>query len=206
MSEPRAKATIPLPREGMLGVFDRLVGPGAARWEVAGTISFAALGAVAAPLLLHRQRPSANPVELVVASAIGKDLGGGAWSSETPSSKRWYHRNGSSRVGRVGIAALHVYPFLVEAASGRGHWRSATISYSTLVAGVVVLELTPSDKRRATATGLYTVWLAGTSIAAPPPTGYAWMPPLLGFKLLIGQGTPRGPLSALRRQRRRLRG
>jgi hypothetical protein len=203
MSESKT-ATILQPREGMLGVLDRIVGPGAARWEIAGTMSFAAIGALVAPALLHRQQPDSSPIELAVASAIGKDLGGGVWCTETPSAKRWYQRQDSTHLGRIGFAALHVYPFMVEAASGRGDWRSAAISYSTLVAGAATLELTPTDKRRSVATGLYTAWLAGTTIVAPSPSGYAWMSPLLGFKLLVGHGTPRGPLSALRRRPKRL--
>ena len=206
MSEPNARATFPQPRDGTLGEWDKFVGPGAARWENAGSLGFAVVGAASAPHLVHRQRPGANPVELAVAAAVGADLGGGAWCNETPSCKRWYHRAGSRRLGRVAFAAAHVYPFLVEATSGRGQWRSAATSYSTLVASAAVLELVPADRRRSVAYGLYTAWLAGTSIVSPPPTGYAWLPALLGFKLLVGHGTPRGPLSALRRRRRSLRG
>ena len=200
MSESNSKATIPHPRDGALGEWDKFVGPGAARWENAGTLGFAAVGAVAAPALVRRERPGANPVELAVAAAVGADVGGGAWCNETPSCKRWYHRAGSRRVGRVGFAALHLYPFLVEVTSGRRNWRSAAASYGSLLAGAAVLELAPADKRRSAASGLFTAWLAGTSILAPPPSGYAWLPPLLGFKILLGHGTPRGPLDGLRRR------
>ena len=205
MSDSNAKSTIPQPRDGWPGEWDRLVGPGAARWENAGSLGFAAVGAASAPYLVRRQRRDVNPVELAVAAVVGGDLGGGAWCNETPSSKRWYHRAGTTRLGRVGFAAMHVYPFLVEATSGRGQWRSATISYGTLVASAAVLELVPRDRRRSVAYGLYTVWLAATSIISPPPAGYAWLPSLLGFKLMVGHGTPRGPLSAVRRRPRRMR-
>ena len=47
-------------------------------------------------------------------TAVGLDLGGGAWCNETPSCKRWYHRAGTRRRDRVAFAALHVYPFLAE--------------------------------------------------------------------------------------------
>ena len=181
------------------------MGPGASRWENAGTLGFAVTGAVAAPALVHRQRPQASPVELAVASAVGLDIAGGAWCNETPSCKRWYHRAGTTRRDRVAFSALHLYPFLVEAVSGRRQWRNAAVSYGTLVAASAVLELASSERKRSVATGLYTVWLAGTSIVAPPPAGYAWLPSLLGFKLLLGHGTPRGPLSALRRRPKRLR-
>ncbi len=203
MSETK-KATIPPPREGLIGEWDKFVGPGATRWENAGTLGFAAIGAATAPAMVHRQRPEASPVELAVASTVGLDIAGGAWCHETPSCKRWYHRAGSTRRGRVGFAALHLYPFLVEAVSGRHQWRSAAISYGTLVASAAVLELASSERKRSVASGLYTVWLAGTSIVAPPPAGYAWLPSLLGFKLLLGHGSPRGPLSALRRRSKRL--
>ncbi len=206
MAKPKDKGTIPPPREGLIGEWDKFVGPGASRWENAGTLGFAAAGAVAAPALVKRQRPDASPVELAAASAVGLDLGGGAWCNETPSCKRWYHRVGTRRRDRVAFAALHLYPFLAEAMSGRRQWRSAAVSYSTLVASAAMLELASSEKRRSVAYGLYTLWLAGTSIVAPPPSGYAWLPSVLGFKLLLGHGTPRGPLSALRRRRRSPRG
>ncbi len=206
MSERDAKTNPPRPREGMLGVWDRVVGPGAARWEMAGTVGFAAAAALLAPILLQRQRPAASSLELAVASAIGKDLGGGVWRAETPSSKQWHYRPESGRLARVGIAAAQVHPVLAEAASGRGQWRSAVIAHSTLVAGAALLELTPAERRRSTAISLYAAWLGAILVAAPPPPGYAWMPALLGYKQLVGEGTPRGPLSALRRRRRALRG
>lgn len=58
MSEARARqrASMPAPHEGLIGEWDEFVGPGAARWENAGSLGFAAVGAVAAPTLLHRQR------------------------------------------------------------------------------------------------------------------------------------------------------
>lgn len=205
MSAPNTKATIPQPRDGALREWDKLAGPGAARWENAGTLGLAAAGAIAAPALVRRENPGANPIELAVAAAVGADVGGGAWCNETPSCKRWHHRDGSRRLGRIGFAALHLYPFLVEATSGRGDWRAAAASYASLLASTAVLELAPRDKRRSVAGGLYTVWLAGTSIVAPAPSGYAWLPPLLGFKLLVGHGTSRGPLDALRRHRRGFR-
>ena len=204
MSQPTERGTIPPPRDGWLGEWDKLVGPGASRWENAGTLGFAAAGAVGAPVLVHRQRPGADPVELAVAAAVGTDVAGGAWCNETPSCKRWYHRAGTTGLGRVGFAALHLYPFLVEAMSGRGQWRSAAISYASLTACAVVLELAPRERRRSVAYGLYTAWLATTSVVSPPPSGYAWLPSLLGFKLLVGHGTPRGPLNAVRRRRKRL--
>ena len=206
MAEPKTKGTIPSPRDGLVGEWDKFVGPGAARWENAGTLGLAAVGAVTAPALVRRQRPDAGPLELAAAGAVGMDLGGGAWCNETPSCKRWYHRAGSRRRDRVAFAALHLYPFLAELVSGRRQWRNAAISYSTLVASAALVELASTENKRSVAGGLYTVWLAGTSIVAPPPSGYAWLPSVLGFKLLLGHGTPRGPLSALRRRRRRLRG
>ena len=206
MAKPKKKDTIPAPRAGLAGEWDKFVGPGASRWESAGTLGFAAVGAVAAPSLVKRQRPDARPVELAVVSAVGLDVGGGAWCNETPSCKRWYHRAGTRRRDRVAFAALHLYPFLAEAMSGRGQWRNAAVSYSTLVASAALLELAPNERKRSMAYGIYTLWLAGTSIVAPPPSGYAWLPSLLGLKLLLGHGTPRGPLSALRRRRRSLRG
>jgi hypothetical protein len=199
------KGTIPPPREGLLGEWDKFVGPGAAGWENAGTLGFAAVGAVAAPAMVRRQRPEANPLELAAASAMGLDIAGGAWCNETPSCKRWYHRAGSTRRARIGFAALHLYPFLAELVSGRRQWRNAAVSYLSLTGAAALLELASSEHKRSVASGLYTAWLAGTSVAAPPPAGYAWLPSLLGFKLLLGHGTPRGPLAALRRRPRRFR-
>lgn len=205
MNESR-KTTIPPPREGLPGEWDKFVGPGATRWENAGTLGFAVVGATAAPAMVRRQRPGAGPLELAAASAMGLDIAGGAWCNETPSCKRWYHRAGSTRRGRVGFAALHLYPFLAEFVSGRHQWHNAAISYSSLVGAAALLELASSERKRGVASGLYTAWLAATSIVAPPPSGYAWLPSLLGFKLLLGHGTPRGPLSALRRRRKGLAG
>jgi len=42
--------------------------------------------------------------------------------------------------------------------------------------------------------------------ASGSPSGYAWLPALPGFRILLGHGTPRGPLSGLRHRRRLRRG
>jgi hypothetical protein len=56
MSQPTATATIPEPRDGWLGAWGRFVRPGAARWENAGSIGFAALSPMDA-LRRHPRRP-----------------------------------------------------------------------------------------------------------------------------------------------------
>jgi hypothetical protein len=192
----------PTPRDGALGFWDNLIGPDASVWEAAGTIAFGAIGAIGAPTLVRRARRGSGPLEWVIAAGVGLDVAALAWASETPSSKRWWHRKGSSRIGRIVYASTNVQAFVVEAASRRFEWRSATISYVTMVGSAAVLEVVPEDRRRSTAQALYTVWLAGTSIAAPPPSGYAWLPAVLGYKVIIGQGTPRPPLARLGHRRR----
>ncbi|MFN8629351.1 MAG: glycine zipper 2TM domain-containing protein [Chloroflexota bacterium] len=177
---------MPAPRPGLAGSWDRFMGPGATPVENAGTVVGAVLGGIIGSLLPHRGR------ERVLGAVAGFDVLGGVWANETPAAKRWYHREGVGRFASTQFAAVHVYPFLVEAVTGRRAWRRAAVQWAGPVIASAIVEATPpaSQERVATAASA----LAGAAGAVLAPAGFRWLPPLLAVKLIHAHAAADGPL------------
>ncbi|HEX5828591.1 MAG TPA: hypothetical protein VFY23_13785 [Candidatus Limnocylindrales bacterium] len=175
--------TAPAPRPGLDAIWDRLVGPGANAAEQAAVVAAASVGAIAGGLLPRTR------TERLLGVAIGADAAGGLVANETTPVKRWYHREGQPAWEPAAFAAFHVYPFLVEAASGRRAWGRAALAWAlpVLASGVVAAA---HETARPTAAVLATgVAVTGARLAPP---GWRWLPPLLAYKLVFGHATTDG--------------
>lgn len=173
-----------VPRPGLDSIWDRLVGPGANAAEQAAVVGAAAVGALVGGTAPARSR------ERLVGALIGLDAGGGVVANETIPVKRWYHREGQSRGEPARFAAFHVYPFVVEAASGRRAWGRAALAWGLPVLASAAVASVPKPHQRSAATVLATgVAAAGLALA---PGGWRWLPPLLAYKLVLGHATGDG--------------
>jgi hypothetical protein len=92
------------PRPGLLGHWDRFVGPGASWAENAGTFAFAAAGAILGDG--WDRRAATN--ERALLRALAFDLWGGAWVNNTRASVEWYERPGQGARRHITFAALHL--------------------------------------------------------------------------------------------------
>jgi hypothetical protein len=180
------------PLAGLDGAWDRLVGPGANAAEQAAVLAGAAVGGLVGGVAPRRAR------ERVLGVLIGVDAGGGVVANETTPVKRWYHRPGQSPREPALFAALHVYPFLVEAVSGRRAWGRAAVTWALPVIAAAAVPAARAPDRRPAALVLATgVAAAGAALA---PRGWRWLPPLLAVKLVLGHATSDGgPLARLLR-------
>lgn len=182
------------PRLGLLGRWDRLVGPGATVMENVGTIGLAAVGAFLA--LRSTSRAPASPEASTGARRLSVllmavDLWGGAWCNNTPSAAHWYERDGQGPRDHLAFAAAHVHPFVL-AWLDRGHhgprrwsvWGAAHYGYQMLATTTVVSRRDRRSRRVlsiiATAGALALDRSLGRSPNAP------WFAPVYHLKLLAG--------------------
>lgn len=190
-------------RGGVLGTWDRVVGPGATRWENAATLAAGLAGGVLAPRLVRRTGPGPalglGGRSLVRALAL--DLWGGAVCNNTPAAARWYGRPGQGDREHLVFAVAHLHPFIV-AWVDRDRlrlpwwaWGSAHHGYLVL-ATALVRRVGHRRREAAVATTLIGVGLDRLLGAAPSAP---WFAPVLYVKLLLGHAADAALLGQGRR-------
>ena len=197
-------------RDGLLGRWDRIVGPNAGLVENVGTVGLGLVGAAVAPGLRRGPSPPSHRLAEALAPGVLRilalDLWGGAWCNNTPAAARWYHRRGQGRAQHLAFAAAHVHPFVLawlDRGSGRGGGRSRMVwalgQYGYLMTATAFLAGHDRGTQRAAAlvaaaVGVLLDRLLGTSSSAP------WFGPVYYLKLLAGHvggaaALPRDPLT-----------
>ena len=194
-------------RTGLLGRWDRAVGPGATTAENVGTVCLAVAGALLAPRFGSDASPDpkafAQRSRHLAVRVMAFDLWGGAWCNNTPASARWYQREGQGPTQHLTFAAAHLHPFLLawldrSEKDGRPRWLWASALYGYLMVATVVVTQGEHRRRRvglvATAGGVALNEFLGGSASAP------WFAPVYYVKLLAGHAagaaaTPGGPFT-----------
>lgn len=177
-------------RSGILGGWDRFVGPGQSRTERAGIIAATVAGMLWGDHTLDGQAPRRYRMLMRLAAI---DLWGGAWVNNTPTCVRWYARPGQDVGEHLGFAALHLLHAgavgYIDAADGsRTHGSAlgwALTHYAWMLSCSAGIVVAPRRTRlplalAATAAGLGLDRALGPSQAAP------WFAPIYYTKLLAG--------------------
>jgi len=136
-----------------------------------------------------------NWLQLVVASALAFDVGGGLVSNALNSCKRFYHTPPKPAEGKLGaalkhpllFASAHVHSILVALLFEAERWATYGLAwYALLIASVVVVRRTPLYLQRPAS---FLAILLATVInfygIAPVP-GFEWLAPLLFIKIVYG--------------------
>ena len=176
----------PSPRSGLLGVLDRIVGPGATRSEWTLNVVPALIAAALAPTYAYFMDVNWSTFAYVVAALLALDMVGGVVTTATATGRRWYHRSSLGTGAQMGFIGLHLVhlvlvswlflgwdPFWVLAAGG---W--------LLFAALGVLTA-PADLRRPLAMLSYAIALMLALFVLPQPEGLEWFLPLYYLKLLV---------------------
>ena len=176
----------PQPRRGLLGEWDKFVGPGQTRaefWLILIPSVVAALGVAA---YAHFQVLHWNGLQYAVAMLMAFDLTGGIVCNATTAAKRWYHRPGQGPVLHVGFIAVHIVYFLLVAWLFRGmDWLYFAV-FSVLLLGFSLVALAvPLYLQRAVTLLLYATVLLVAFFGFSAITGLEWFIPLLFLKLLV---------------------
>lgn len=183
---------LPIPRSGLFGLWDRLIGPGATVAENTLILVSSISGSIAAVLRLRLLE--FDILHLVVGAIIGFDIIGGAVCNATDTTKRWYHRPRVSWVQHIAFVLPHlghvaIIAWLFQSRAGFDWNYFSTVSICLLLATIVVL-VVPTYLKRPVAAGLYLVTMAVGFYTVGLTTGLEWFIPALFLKLLIGHLVP----------------
>lgn len=182
----RAEQELLRPREGMSGLLDRFVGPGATPAELALQFVLPLGAAVAAVTYAAYAIESWTVIQYILCAVLAFDIVGGIITNSTSSGKRWYHRTGQGFPQHFGFVMLHLGHLVIVS------WLFLTFDLLWLVtagiylliAGLAVI-LSPLYLQRPVALVMYagSVLLALYVLASPP--GMEWFLPLFYLKLLV---------------------
>ena len=186
-----AAASVPVPRPGLLGSWDRLVGPGMTVSETVMVLAASGAGALLAGWLMATSGASIWRVGL--AALIGFDVIGGAVCNGTWTTRAWYHRSGQTWVQHLGFALPHLAYVAVVAAYFRGG--AFDRAYMLVFGGGLVVALTaillaPPRLKTPVAFCGYLAVLSAVEVAAGPTPAMGWFEPALMLKLLLGHAIP----------------
>ncbi|MBD1942554.1 hypothetical protein H6F50_09325 [Coleofasciculus sp. FACHB-712] len=176
----------------MLGLWDRLIGPGATPAENILILTSAFVGAALAAFRLWLLGFGFLPI--AVGAIIGFDIIGGAVCNATDTTKRWYHRPEVNSVEHITFILPHLLHIALAAwffRVGVGFdWNYFTsVSACLLLATAVVLAV-PVYLKRPLAVGLYLIAVAIGLYKVGFTPGLEWFIPALFLKLLIGHLVP----------------
>lgn len=179
------------PRNGLLGSWDRLVGPGMSRGETLLVLAASVSGLVFAGILMSSSGASLLSVGL--SALIGLDVVGGAVCNGTRTTRAWYHRPGQTWVQHAEFIAPHLAYVIVVAAFLRGpafNSRYALVFGVGLVGAAAAVLCAPERLKTPVAFSGYLVVLCAVTIGTGPTPAMAWFEPALLLKLLLGHLVP----------------
>jgi hypothetical protein len=187
--------TVLQPRAGILGSWDRLVGPGMTGGETVLVLGTSALAA--ALVAIHAGTLGFGLPLVLLAAFIAADVIGGAVCTMTCIAKRWHHRPGQRPSDHLGFIALHLLHVAVVAWAFRGE--GFDLAFALTIGGwlgiaALIVVRAPRVLRSPLAAAAFVVALGLSLYALGPTPGLEWFVPLLFLKLLLGHAVP--PLHA----------
>ena len=181
----------PQPRPGLLGSWDRLVGPGMRRDETVLVLGTSVVGSALAGWVLAMN--GAGLWLILLGAFIAFDVIGGAVCNATETTKRWYHRSGATLRDHASFVGLHVLHIAIVAWAFRGAGfdlaYAAALSACLLVAMAGVL-LSPSHLKLPVAVTFCLIAIGLVLYVLGPTPGLEWFVPALFLKLLVGHLVP----------------
>lgn len=174
------------PRSGLLGYWDRMVGPTATAAEQGITLAVATLWTVVVCGYAIYASLGWSTLQLLVIAVMTFDLAGGVTAASSVSGRRWWHRAEKTSRDHLTFVAVHVHPFVLAALFPGVTWAVATTLYvSLLLASGLILRVGPT-LRRMTALALFSLWVLFAAYHSLFPTGLEWFGTLLYLKLFVG--------------------
>lgn len=185
----------PEPRAGVLGGWDRFVGPGATNAEellqliLGGAI---AIGGVV--LFWLAQGQTVSIWQWLFVAVLAFDIGGGIVTNSTSAAKRWYHRPGHGRLQHLGFVAAH----LVHIGLMAFLFADAPIAYALALGGMLMIStvlvlFSPLYLQRPMAVGLAMIVIMAGQLPLFDIAGLDWFIPALMLKLILGHALKEAP-------------
>ena len=187
----------PEPRRGLLGEWDKFVGPGQTKAELWLILVPSFLMGLAVPWYALTTRLGWTTIQLVIAGVIALDLTGGVVTNATATAKRWYHRPGQSWRQHLSFVAAHaIHIFLIAWLFRDGDWLYFGIYYAYLLIASLIIIFTPLYIQRPVALLLIVCVLLLNFYGFLPTAGLEWFVPIFFLKLLVSHLLKEAPYPA----------
>lgn len=187
------------PRRGMLGMWDKFVGPGATaseEWlQLGGGLALA--GFIGILLYLQRDMLNWSGLQVAAAALLLFDLIGGIITNATSAAKRWYHRAGQEGLAaHLPFVAVHGIHLLIVAAIFRSmDWGFFIVLYGYLLLAAVIILRMPLYLQRPVSLMLFCGgFVLGQYVFTPVP-GLEWFIPFFYLKLLVSHLLKEAPFT-----------
>lgn len=184
------------PRAGLLGYWDRFVGPGATAGEFWLMVAPAVLAALALPVYVDWAGLGWSTAKTIIMSLLALDLVGGVVTNGSNCAKRWYHRPGQGFAQHFGFVALHGFHVLVIAwLFYRMDLGYIGLVYGYLLLGSLIILKVPLYLQRPTALLVYVGGLGLATIVVAPVPGMQWFLPVFYLKLFVSHLVAESPVT-----------
>ena len=187
----------PEPRSGLIGQWDKFIGPGASQAEIWLQLVPAVLAGISIIFYANSKGLEWSIPQYIIAAIVALDMVGGAITNATNTAKRWYHREGQGfkqhfsfiviHGGQIVLVAWFFYPDI---------WlQYFLILYGYLLATSLVILLVPLYLQRAVAILCYGGAILISSYVLIPIPGLEWFVPIFFLKLLVSHLLREAPFS-----------
>jgi hypothetical protein len=184
----------PEPRQGLAGVLDRFVGPGATKGELFLQFTFALLMSISVILYAHFNNLGWSVIQHIVAALIAFDLAGGIVTNATASAKRWYIPMWHKTKWCWTLIATNIFaPFLVAWVFRSMDWFFGMVVYSYAVIAPILLLKVPLHLQRPTAFILFCGAMLTDIYLFKPIPGLEWFLPFYFMKVILSQAIREEP-------------
>ena len=176
----------PLPRPGLRGLVDRVVGPGASRGELLLNIVPALAAAFAAPIYAAQIGVDWSAFAYVVAALLALDLVGGVATTASRSGRRWYHGPDHGAGRHLAFIVPHILHLVLVSwlfLDSDVLW--VVVAGGYLLAAALAVLAVPADLRRPLAMLAYAGSLVLALFVLAAPLGLEWFLPIYYLKLLV---------------------
>ncbi|MBZ0276137.1 MAG: hypothetical protein K8I60_08335 [Anaerolineae bacterium] len=186
MSVLHSTDSVPQPRAGLLGSWDRFIGPGATTAE---NILILGVPLVAAALLLiyAASKPLAwTPLQTFLAALLALDMTGGVVTNAATAAKRWYHRPGQTARHHLGFVSVHAAQLLIVSLAFRdADWGYFVLTYGYLMVASFIIVNMPLYLQRPVSLLAYMLVVGLGGYLLTPTPGMEWFLPVFYLKLLV---------------------
>ncbi len=174
-----------LPRQGILGVWDLIVGPGMSVSELWLCLTPTLLATTAVPLYAIKNNLGWNVWQLIIAAIFAFDLVGGAIVNVTPTAKRWHHKAENGFKYHFLFITLHLHPFIIAWLYLEGKLKYSLLIYTYLIIATLIILLSPLYLQKSVVMLLYIGSILLNNYILFPVPGMEWFPAVYFLKLLV---------------------
>ncbi len=177
--------TLPPQRRGVLGLLDKITGPGATGVEVALQLLLPLIATLVAYRYAQEMMPAWPWWKIALFCVLAFDMMGGIVTNATSSAKRWYHRDGQGKKQHLSFIAVHTIHVALVALIFRDFDAAYFAGFSgyLIVSALITLSV-PLYLRRPLALFLCATGFLLEIYSWGAPVEIAWFTPLLLIKLL----------------------